>query len=163
MAMSKKMLMIVAVIAVVAIIAIAAAALSGGNNNAANDNDENDTEMTASNSAMSATVSDVIVGTNTTATGTDTYLPLDAGHHFVVVKFNVTAKGSDGSAPALFWKLYTSDGQIQTIDFSAKSTYPDGLQAGATAPYVLVYAVPDAATPTKLVYNGITDLEIALA
>jgi hypothetical protein len=161
MAMSKKMLMIIAVIAIVAIIAIAAAA-AGGNNNAANDNEEEDT-MTAENSNLRVVVSDVAGGTQQAAVGVDTFLPLDNGSHFVTVFFNVTNKMSvAGTGPALWWSLYTSDGQIHTITFNAANTTPDGLQAGATASYALPFEVADGATPTKLVYNGVTSLEIPL-
>lgn len=164
MAISKKLMAIVAVLVVVVVVIVAAAAL-GGNNTKGNENDDDNTPAarTAENSGLKVEVKDVLVGNATEAKGTETFLPLTAGEHFVTLKFDVTNKlSTDGSAPALFWKLYTSDGQIQTLDFNAKSTYPDGLQAGATASYVLVYAVADGATPTKLVYDGLTDLEITL-
>jgi hypothetical protein len=164
MAISKKMLAIVAVLAVVVVVISAALAL-GGNGGAKDtgDNDDTPAARTAENSNMKVVVTDVLVGNATEAKGTETFLPLDAGEHFVTVKFDVTNKASaDGSAPALFWELHASNGQIYSMDFNAESSYPDGLQAGATASYVLVYAVADGATPTKLVYDGITDLEIAL-
>lgn len=160
---SKKLFMIAAVIAVVAIAAIAAVALGGGNNNAANDNENEDNTMTAENSNLRVVVSDVAVGTQQAAVGVDTFLPLDNGSHFVTVFFNVTNKMNvAGTGPALWWSLYTSDGQIHTITFNAANITPDGLQAGATAAYVLPFEVADGATPTKLVYNGVTSLEIAL-
>lgn len=168
MALSKKLLAAIGVLAVVVVVIAAALALGGNgsaNTNDNNDNDDNDDTVTrtAENSNMKVVVNDVLVGNQTEAEGTETFLPLAAGEHFVTLKFDVTSRSSaDGSAPALFWKLYTSDGQISTIDFNAKSSYPDGLQAGATASYVLVYAVADGATPTKLTYDGLTKLEVKL-
>lgn len=159
------MLAVVGVLVVVVVLIVAAAAL-GGNNAKGNDNGDKDNTpaaRTAENSDMKVVVTDVLIGNATEAKGTETYLPLDDGEHFVTVKFDVTNKrSSDGSAPALFWELHASNGQIYTIDFYAKSSVPDGLQAGATASYTLVFAVADGATPTKLVYDGITDLEITL-
>jgi hypothetical protein len=158
MAISKKMLAVVVVLVVV-VVAIAAAALSGSG--AAKDN--NPAARTAENSNMKVVVTDVIIGTNTTVGTQEVFLPLDAGEHFVLVKFNLTNKmSSSGSAPALFWKLYTSDGQISTVSFMTGNTVPDGVQGGATASFIIPFEVADGATPTKLVYNGLTDLEITL-
>lgn len=160
MAMSKKMLMIIAVIAMVAIVAIAAVALSGGNNNAAN----NDDEKSAENSTFKIVVTDVADMGAGEANLTEIFLNPSDGNHFVFVNVQVTSKISEaGTAPALLWSLYTSDGQIHSITFLAENTVPSGIQGGATVNFVLPFEVVNNTTPTKLVYSGATTLEVDLA
>jgi len=151
-------------------VAIAIATLSGGGGSVDADDinkggdDGGSATRVAENSKIKVVVTDVLVGSNTEAQGIDTYLPLDDGKHFVVVKFTLTNKMSkDTSAPALFWKLYTSDGQISTVSFNASDIVPDGVQGKSSASFIIPFEVTDGATPTKLVYDGfLNHLEIAL-
>jgi hypothetical protein len=159
--MNKKMLMIIAVIAIVAVIAIAAAA-AGGGNKASDNNEDEDITWTAENSTLKAVVNDV-TDNSTEAAPVDIFFAADPGHHYVFVNVTLTNKGSsDGSAPALLWQLGTSDGQLNGITFMAENTMPSGIMGGATVSFVLPFEVADGATPTKLVYNGLSDLEITL-
>ncbi|NLT36756.1 MAG: DUF4352 domain-containing protein [Methanomassiliicoccus sp.] len=160
MALSKKMLLVIAVIAVVAIIAIAAVALSGGNNNASNDNDD---EKSAENSTFKIVVTDVADMGAGEANLTEIFFNPSDGNHFVFVNVQITSKISEaGTAPALLWSLYTSDGQIHSITFLAENTVPSGIQGGATVNFVLPFEVVNNTTPTKLVYSGATTLEVDL-
>lgn len=156
---SKKLLAVIAVIAVVAIVAIAAIALSGGNNNAA----DNDDEMSAENSTFKIIVTDVADMGAGEANLTEIFFNPSDGNHFVFVNVQVISKISEaGTAPALLWSLYTSDGQIHSITFLAENTVPSGIQGEATVNFVLPFEVVNNTTPTKLVYSGATTLEVDL-
>jgi hypothetical protein len=152
---------LLAIVAIVLVIVIAAAAvLMGGNGS-------NQGTPAATREASNAQMAVKVLGIADLSTGAASpvpeYFPADNGTHYVVLNVSLQNKMDEpGSAPALLWDLYTSDGQVHSITFFVQNNVPDGVQAKGTATFYLPYQISNGTTPTKLVYNGASTLEINL-
>lgn len=160
----KKMLLAIGAIAIVLIVIVAAAALMGGSNNGKADDQGSDQQATreASNSQMAIKVLGITDPYQADAP-METFMEATNGSHYVLVQVSLENKMADaGSAPALFWSLWTSDGLTHTVCFTVGNDVPSGIQGKATSTFYLPYEVANGTTPTKLVYNGASTLEIEL-
>lgn len=112
---------------------------------------------TGSNAEFSTTVTDVAILTcdnYQVSFVRPTFAP-DAGNEYIMLKIEQTNLQSDTlTYPDLYWRLYTSDGLVhRPTGVMTNDDSPDGIQAGATVTYHVVFEISKSAEPVSLVWD----------
>ena len=116
-------------------------------------------------SAIDLTVPEIVhieVVSMNYSSGEGYYHP-DDGNKYVVFEVKFTNKMDITiDRYRLYFDLLTSDGISHELEYGFYYGLPDGIQAGATVNYTFSFEIAESSSPTKLIYDSITKIELDL-